>query len=130
MVVPLGLDEAVFLQPIVIGDLVTITTRLVHATEATCRVFCTVDVLDPRDPTRLPKRSNRGVLVFAAEPAPSGAGGGGGVGHIGVVPVTYGDALKQIEAARRSEVEGPSDQEARITLGIFSKRTGSDRFVP
>ena len=37
-IVPLGLDEAVFLQPIAIGDLVNFTARVVHATNNTCRV--------------------------------------------------------------------------------------------
>ncbi len=98
-VVPLGLDEAVFLQPISIGDLVTFTARLVHATSHTCRVFVTVEVRDATDPSRLPLRSNRLIFPFAARAPPGG-----------VVPHTYREVIMHVDAARRHATEGPSEE--------------------
>lgn len=109
-VVPLGLDEAIFHQPVSIGDLVSFTARVVHATRYTCRVVCTVKVLDPTCPTRSPSRSNRLTFVFAAttplehKTAPF------------VVPETYPEVLLHVEAARRHAVEGPTEDEARVIL--------------
>ena len=102
---PLGIDEAVFLQPISIGDLVTFTARLVHATQHTCRVFVTVEVRDAADPGRLPLRSNRLIFPFAAK-SPPGA----------VLPNTYREMLMHIEAERRWEAEGPTEEWAQAVL--------------
>lgn len=104
-VVPLGIDEAVFLQPISIGDLVTFTARLVHATEQTCRVFVTVEVRAAADPARLPLRSNRLIFPFAARAPPGG-----------VVPHTYGEMLMHLDAVRRHATEGPSEETALALL--------------
>lgn len=104
---PLGIDEAVFLQPISIGDLVTFTARLVHATEHTCRVFVTCEVRNAADPGRLPLRSNRLIFPFAAK-SPPGA----------VVPRAYSEMLMHIEAKRRWEAEGPDEEWARAVLSL------------
>jgi hypothetical protein len=94
----------------------------VHATARTFRVFVTVDVREPRDPSRLPLRSNRLMFVFVRPPLPGsceGEGDGGGAASAacsstagGVMPETYTQLLMHCEAARRWEVEGPSDAEA------------------
>jgi acyl-CoA hydrolase len=104
--VSLGVDEAVFLQPIAIGDMVTFTARVAHASHNTCRVFVTVEVRDPLDPGRLPKRSNRLIFVFAngdeAENATcSTASGGSGSGGGGV----GGDASADEDAADTAEAQ-------------------------
>lgn len=114
-VVPLGIDEAVFHQPVSIGDLISFTARVVHATEYTCRVFVTVQVLDPTDPDRLPTRSNRLIFVFAARPCMEWKDC-----HY-VVPQTYSEVLMQVEATRRYAVEGPSDAEAWTILEEAAK---------
>ena len=118
-VVPLGLDEAVFLLPITIGDLVTFTARVCHATKNTARVFVTVEVRHPGDPGRLPKRSNRLMFVFGHDQ--SGLGGESNA-PVGVVPQTYSETLMHFEGSRRSTVEGPSDKIAQEILSSISYR--------
>jgi acyl-coenzyme A thioesterase 9 len=110
-IIPLGIDEAVFHQPIAIGDLVTFTARVVHATEFTCRVFVTVSVRDPSDTERLPQRSNRLMFVFCAK-TPHEVDG---VCNF-VLPNTYSEVLMHLEAERRYNVEGPSEEEAHAIL--------------
>lgn len=111
-VVPLGIDEAVFHQPVSIGDLVTFTARVVHATEYTCRVFVTVQVLDPTDAKRLPQRSNRLGFVFCSQTPRECKADGCSF----ILPNTYSEVLMQVEASRRHKVEGPSENEARAIL--------------
>lgn len=95
-IIPLGIDEAEFHQPIAIGDLVTFTARVVHATEFTCRVFVTVAVRDPSDIERLPQQSNRIMFVFCAKTPRER----GGVCNF-VLPNTYSEVLMHLEAERR-----------------------------
>jgi acyl-coenzyme A thioesterase 9 len=104
-IVPLGIDEAIFLQPISIGDLVTFTARLVHATNQTCRVLVVVEVRDPADTSRDPLRSNRLMFVF-----------GGANFRTGVLPDRYGEILMQIDAKRRHQEEGPTDADVTRIL--------------
>jgi len=101
----LGIDEAIFLQPISIGDMVTFTARLVHSTEHTCRVLVVVEVRDPAERQRVPVRSNRLMFVF-----------GGSNFESGIVPETYSEMLMHIDALRRHEVEGPRQEEVRRIL--------------
>lgn len=133
-VAPLGLDEALFLQPINIGDMVTFTARVVHATANTCRVFVAVEVRDPADSGRLPRRSNRLVFAFAIDNDPKEDGRGGDseetqtVGVDGataepkaratdfILPGTYSEILMHFKAARISRTEGPTDEEARAIM--------------
>ena len=68
--IPLGLDEATFLQPVSIGDHVTFIARVVHSTRRTCRVVVTVEVRDPCDRDSIPKRSNRITFLFGGEDFP------------------------------------------------------------
>ena len=102
---PLGIDDAIFLQPIAIGDLVTFTARLVHSTEHTCRVLVTVEVRDPAHRARVPVRSNRLMFVFGGSTFPAG-----------IVPETYSEILMHIDAQRRYHVEGPTESEVRRIL--------------
>ncbi len=51
-----GIDEAVFVQPVEMGDMVRFTARVVHTGEdGIFRVFVTMDVIEPTDPDRLPQ---------------------------------------------------------------------------
>lgn len=51
--VPLGIDEAIFVLPVAIGDMTRFTARVVHSGEdGVFRVFVTMDVIDPTDPDR------------------------------------------------------------------------------
>ena len=102
---PLGIDDAIFLQPIAIGDLVTFTARLVHSTENTCRVLVTVEVRDPAHRARVPVRSNRLMFVFGGSTFPAG-----------IVPETYSEILMHIDAQRRYQVEGPTESEVQRIL--------------
>ena len=43
----------------------TFKARVVHATQSTFRIFVTVDVRDPMDPSKLPARSNRLMFVIS-----------------------------------------------------------------
>ena len=101
-VIPLGIDEAVFLQPIGIGDMVTFTARVVHSTEMSCRVLVTVEVRDPADAARVPVRSNRLMFVFGGESF-----------RPGIVPETYSEVLMYLDAQRRHAVEGPTDEQVK-----------------
>lgn len=103
-VVPMGIDEAVFLQPVALGDMVTFTARLVHATATTCRVNLTVEVRDPAIPHKVPQRSNRLLFVFGGDFRP------------GIIPETYQEILMHMDARRRHEVEGPWDDEVECIL--------------
>jgi len=103
---PLGIDEAIFMQPIAIGDLITFCARIVHSTAHTCRVLVTVEVRDPADRDRVPKRSNRLMFLFASDHFPSHP----------VVPETYSEILMHIDAKRRYAVEGPTDNEVAHIL--------------
>jgi acyl-coenzyme A thioesterase 9 len=102
-IVPMGIDEAIFLQPVALGDLVTFTARLVHATATTCRVTVTVEVRDPKAPSTVPKRSNRLLFVF----------GGDFSSRPGIIPETYQEILMHMDARRRHLVEGPFEDEVK-----------------
>lgn len=104
-VIPFGIDDAIFVQPIAVGDMVTFTARLVHSTDTTCRVLVVVEVRDPRDAARVPIRSNRLMFVF-----------GGDNLRTNIVPNTYQEILMHLDAQRRHVVEGPTDEEARQIL--------------
>lgn len=103
---PLGIDEAIFMQPIAIGDMVTFCARIVHSTAHTCRVLVTVEVRDPADRNRVPKRSNRLMFLFASDHFPSHP----------IVPETYREILMHIDAKRRYLEEGPTDDEVAQIL--------------
>ena len=83
-----------------IGDHVTFIARVVHSTRRTCRVVVTVEVRDPCDRNSIPKRSNRITFLFGGEDFPDK-----------ILPNTYPEILMQVDAQRRSLVEGPMDAE-------------------
>lgn len=101
----LGIDEAVFLQPINIGDMVTFTARCVHSTEHSCRVLVVVEVRDPKNRDRVPIRSNRLLFVFGGRHFPPR-----------ILPVTYSEILMSFDARRRHAVEGPTQEEVYAIL--------------
>ena len=101
-VISLGIDDAIFLQPIGIGDLVTFTARLVHSTGSACRVLVTVEVRDAKDRNRRPMRSNRLMFVFGGANFPDR-----------IVPSQYGEILMHIDAHRRHQVEGPFEEDVQ-----------------
>jgi len=104
-IIPLGIDEAIFLQPIGIGDTVTFTARLVHSTANTCRVNVIVEVRDPANRHEVPMRSNRLLFVF-----------GGSNFSWPILPETYSEILMHLDAKRRYKVEGPTDAEVERIL--------------
>ena len=104
--IPLGLDEAIFLQPISIGDHVTFTARVVHSTPRTCRIVVIVEVRDPANRNSAPLRSNRLSFLF----------GGSGFPNHGIVPDGYNEILMNVDAKRRMVVEGPLDEEVERIL--------------
>ena len=94
---PFGLDEAVFHQPVAIGDMASFTAKVVHCgDDGVFRVFVTLGIVDPHDPERAPQRTNRLLFIFATSPdaAPT------------LLPTTYSEILMHTEGARRHEVEG------------------------
>lgn len=105
-VMSFGLDEAVFHQPISIGDLVTFTARCVHSTPHTCRVLVIVEVRNAKEPHVVPVRSNRLLFIFGAkkELRPD------------ILPQTYGEMLMHIDSKRRYAVEGPTKDEVLAML--------------
>lgn len=105
--IPLGLDEAIFLQPISIGDHVTFTARVVHSTPRTCRVVVIVEVRNPSNRNSEPLRSNRLLFLFGGTDFPNG-----------IVPNGYNEILMHVDAKRRAAVEGPLDEEVD---GILSQ---------
>ncbi|KAL3928120.1 MAG: hypothetical protein SGBAC_012781 [Bacillariaceae sp.] len=105
-ILPMGIDEAIFLQPVALGDMVTFTARLVHATATTCRVNVTVEVRDPAAPSQVPIRSNRLVFVF----------GGDFSNRPSILPESYKEILMHVDARRRHAVEGPWDEEVEAIL--------------
>lgn len=109
-IIPLGIDEAIFLQPIAIGDMVTFTARLVYSTPESARVLVHVEVRDPAHRSHVPKRSNRLMFVFGGSFAKEG----------GIIPETYSEILMHMDAQRRHSVEGPTSQEVRIILAESS----------
>ncbi len=121
--VPLGMDEAIFLQPISIGDHVTFTARVVHSTSKTCRVLVIVEVRDPSDRHALPMRSNRVSYLFGTDMnidfdsnrEPNSALNPRGFPEE-IVPDRYNEILMHVDAKRRSNVEGPSDSEVEMIL--------------
>ena len=100
--VPLGLDEAAFLQPVAIGDMVRFEAKVVHAADAIFRVAVRVGVVEASDPARLARRTNRLMFVFATDRTAHDAAA--------VLPETYQEVLLQVEAARRHAVEGPNER--------------------
>jgi len=104
--IPLGLDEAIFLQPISIGDHVTFTARVVHSTPRACRIVVIVEVRDPANRNSAPLRSNRLSFLF----------GGSGFPNHGIVPDGYDEILMHVDAKRRMGVEGPLDEEVERIL--------------
>lgn len=101
--VPVGLDEAVFLQPISIGDHVTFTARVVHSTPLLCRVIVVVEVRNPADRDRPPLRSNRLSFLFVTSAAKEPY-------FPTIVPDTYSEILMHIDACRRYATEGPTEE--------------------
>lgn len=97
--VPIGLDDAVFLQGVEIGDMVRFTARVVHAADSVFRVFVTAEIVNPRDPHQYPNRTNNLRFVFAALPADM---------HT-VLPQTYREILWHVDASRTHEIERRSD---------------------
>ena len=115
--IPLGLDEAIFLQPIGIGDHVTFTARVVHSTPRTCRIVVIVEVRDPADRHSAPLRSNRLSFLFGGSGFPnSGVNGESESGGGGIVPDGYNEILMHVDAKRRMDVEGPLDEEVERIL--------------
>lgn len=111
---PVGLDEAIFFQPISIGDHVTFTARVVHATPFICRVYVVVEVQNPTDRNRQPLRSNCVSFLFSC---------GATKQFPEIVPDTYPDILMHMKASRRYMEEGPSDEYiARIRKDIRERK--------
>ena len=108
--VSLGIDEAIFLQPIAIGDLVTFTARVVHTTGHACRVLVLVEVRDAKDRNRVPRRSNRLMFVFGAT---HDACDGPSPLPTSIIPERYGEILMHLDAHRRYQVEGPFADEVQ-----------------
>lgn len=98
--VPMGLDEAIFVQPIGLGNMVNFRACVVHSEDTLFRVQVHVNVVDPTDPGRLPSRTNYLRFVFAAHPDFQRT----------IVPETYGEMLMHVDAARRHAVERPSSE--------------------
>jgi acyl-coenzyme A thioesterase 9 len=93
-----GMDEAIFLQPIGIGDLIDFHCRVIHSDPATgvFRVSVYVTVLDKQDPTREKiMRTNYLRFIFAAEPKSIPL----------VLPSSYSEILGYVNAERRHIVE-------------------------
>ena len=101
----LGIDEATFLQPVGIGDLVHFRCRVVHSDPETgvFRVSVNVDVLDKTSPRRRPNRTNHLRFVFGGRPT-----------HVqSLLPVSYTEILGYVNAARRNAVEPVAPQTLR-----------------
>lgn len=109
----IGLDEAVFLSPVKVGDSITFTARVVHAADATFRVFVTVGVLDTAAPHQLARRTNVLRFVFAVDPESPAA-------KRAVLPRSYREILMHVEAARRHAVEGPNGSAKKELLEYFA----------
>jgi acyl-coenzyme A thioesterase 9 len=93
-----GIDEASFLQPIAIGDLINFHCRVVHSDpkSGVFRVSVNVDVLDKRDPSRQRiSRTNFLRFIFAAEANAIPP----------LLPRSYNEILGYVNAARRHAVE-------------------------
>lgn len=93
-----GVDEASFLQPIGIGDLIDFHCRIIHSDPSTgvFRVSVYVTVLDKQDPTREKiTRTNYLRFIFAAEPNSIPP----------VLPRSYSEILGYVNAERRHLVE-------------------------
>ena len=109
--VPVGFDDATFVQPVSIGDMVRFTARVVHVGEdGVFRVFVTMDVIEPTDPGRLPQRTNNLMFVFAASPDPDR--------RRTVLPTTYPEVLMHVKASRNHARRGLSPT-MRMDLAKF-----------
>ena len=99
--VSLGVDEATFLMPVGIGDLLNFQTRVVHADAGTgvFRVTVNVDVLDRADPAagRPKSRTNFLRFIFASNPSEDPVQP--------LLPESYEEILSYVSAARRHAVE-------------------------
>ena len=110
--VPLGLDEAVFVQPVAIGDMVRMSAAVVHCgDDGIFRVLVNAGVLHPDDPGRQPQRTNVLRFAFAAHPD----------GHRTVLPQTYQELLWHVDAARRHAVEAPTPAARRELDAFFAQ---------
>mmetsp|Transcript_15983 Transcript_15983/g.24006 ORF Transcript_15983/g.24006 Transcript_15983/m.24006 type:complete len:577 (+) Transcript_15983:21-1751(+) len=118
--IPLGLDEAIFLQPVSIGDHVTFTARVVHSTRNTCRVVVVVEVREPSNRHSPPLRSNRLSFLFGGSGFPNCSSCGGGI-----VPDSYSEILMHVDAKRRVAVEGPLEDEVERILNEICHGTTS-----
>jgi len=103
--IPLGLDDAIFWQPVSIGDHVTFIARVVHSTSHSCRVVVLVEVRDPADRHSGPLWSNRISFIFGGRNFPPQ-----------IVPDTYTEILMHVEATRREALEGPLPEEVEEIL--------------
>ena len=109
--VPVGFDDAIFVQPVAIGDMVRFTARVVHSgDDGVFRVFVTMDVIEPTDPDRLPQRSNNLMFVFAANPECRRS----------VLPTTYSEVLMHVKAARNHASRGLSPTVREDLAAFFS----------
>ena len=92
---PFGLDEAVFHQPVSVGDMASFTAKVVHCgTDGVFRVFVTVGIVDPHN-WSAPQRTNRLLFTFATSPeaAPT-------------LPTTYSEILMYTEARAATTSRG------------------------
>ena len=111
--VPIGFDEALFLQPVAISDMVRFTARVVHSgDDGVFRVFVTMDVIEPTDPDRLPQRTSQLMFVFAASPACRRT----------VLPTTYQEVIMHVKAARNHAARGLSPT-VRMDLSEFFRES-------
>jgi len=106
---PLGLDDAVFLQPVAVGDLVKLTTRVVFATDGLFQVSVIAEVLDPVHVDRLPQRSNHLRFSFAEHPESQRT----------ILPETYQEVLLHAMGARNHANTGLSKTALRDMAPFF-----------
>jgi len=118
--VPLGIDEAIFVLPVAIGDMTRFTARVVHSGEdGVFRVFVTMDVIDPTDPDRLPQRTNKMMFVFAANPARRRT----------VLPGTYQEILMHVKGAREHARRGVAPSVRADLAHFFRESEGQNELA-
>jgi acyl-CoA hydrolase len=108
---PVGLHDATFLQPVAIGDMVRFEARVTHTgADGLFSVLVTMDLVEPSDHDRAPRRSNRLCFVFAGDkPRP-------------VLPYSYPEILMHVTADRRHETQGVAPQAAVDIAAFFQHR--------
>eukprot|EP00467_Chlorarachnion_reptans_P006133 CAMPEP_0114536474 /NCGR_PEP_ID=MMETSP0109-20121206/29028_1 /TAXON_ID=29199 /ORGANISM="Chlorarachnion reptans, Strain CCCM449" /LENGTH=271 /DNA_ID=CAMNT_0001720227 /DNA_START=1 /DNA_END=816 /DNA_ORIENTATION=- len=127
--IAIGLDEAVFVQPVAVGDMLKFTARVVHVACRVVRVNVVVEVLHPDafgpgrvadalntnfDGRVVGKRSNRMMFLFLH--SKKGETTDGCLPQ--VVPDSYKEILMHVDALRRQKEEGPTEEFISHHYGI------------